>query len=182
MGKWFVVLAAGLWLSGCAATGVVDQLAFVPDEVTPGDAVVSEGFVIESVAVDPGVVTPKIEKAYRASFHHTMQMANVFGGARGAPYSFQIEIQRSKIQGLGASLSNELAARIVLRSPDGQVVMDEVVISEGKAGALEEFAGSDRVRLALGRLSQNHFDEVLRLVRLAVSSEMSRQEPLSSGE
>jgi hypothetical protein len=144
----------------CASAAVIAGCATAakPEEMVPTAAIAgTQHKASTSVVVAGGSETSALGKsqisneafqqAIVQSIEKNKTFSTVVKGA-GGDYQLTVTVISMDQPSFGLSFTVKMEAAWSLKKADGTVVMQETIKSEGTAGAMEAFAGTERLRLA----------------------------------
>jgi hypothetical protein len=158
------VCAAAVVMAGCATASKPEDL--VPATVNAG----TKHAQSVSIAVAGGSETSALGKsqisneafqqAIVSSIEKNKTFSSVVKGATG-DYRLGVTVVNMDQPSFGFSFTVKMEAAWSLKKADGTVVMQEVIKSEGTAGATDAFAGTERLRLANEAAARNNIAAAL---------------------
>lgn len=153
-----ILCVAAALLGGCAITPSTPQ-SLVP--ATVDSATKHPQTVSVAAAGTVSHVSPEtLAEALTASINKHKTFSRVIQGA-GANYLLAVVLVNGDYPKFGASFTVKIDMAWSLKRADGTVVWQEVIKSEGLAGAGEAFAGSERIRMAGERAVLNNIAQGL---------------------
>jgi hypothetical protein len=96
-----------------------------------------------------------LTEALVSSIEKNKTFSSVLKGANG-DYRLNVTVVNVDQPSFGFSFTVKMDAAWSLKKADGTVVMQEVIKSEGTAGATDAFAGTERLRLATEAAARNN--------------------------
>jgi len=149
------ILAAAAAMTGCAVAPSTPA-AMAPESVKtvhqhPASVSVIAPTSKEPNAAGKGIVTDAaVVDAVVASIEKTKTFSRVVKGA-GADYQLSVVLMSADLPAFGMSFTCKTEMAWSLKKTDGTAVWQEVLKSEGTAGAGEAFAGTERAKMAMER-------------------------------
>ncbi|HEY9024226.1 MAG TPA: hypothetical protein VIP05_07990 [Burkholderiaceae bacterium] len=157
------VCVAAAFFAGCASPSK-------PENMVPAAAIAGQHKASTSVTVAGGKDTDSLGKsqisndafqqAIVQSIEKNKTFSSVVKGA-GGDYQLSVTVVNMEQPSFGFSFTVKMEAAWSLKKADGTVVMQEIVKSEGTAGATEAFAGVERLRLANEYAARNNIAAAL---------------------
>ena len=152
------ICVAAFVLSGCGITPYAPQ-SLVPATVESNSR--HPQTVSLSTAGNLSHVSPEtLAEALASSIEKHKTFSRVIKGA-GSDYLLLVVLVSGEYPSFGASFTVKTDLAWSLKRADGTVVWQEVIKSEGRAGAAEAFAGVERVRMAGERAVLNNIADGL---------------------
>jgi hypothetical protein len=157
----------------CASAAVVAGCATAskPEAMVPTAAVAGiQHAKTTSVVVAGGSETSALGKsqisndAFRQAIVQSIEKNKTFSSVvKGTTGDYQLAVTVVNMDqpSFGFSFTVKMEAAWSLKKADGTVVMQEVIKSEGTAGATEAFAGTERLRLANEYAARNNIAAAL---------------------
>ena len=152
--------AAAAVMAGCATASKPE--AMIPSTVEAG---VHHPQTV-SVTVGGGAQTDALGKsqisneafteAIVSSIEKNKAFSSVIKGANGGDYRLNVVVVNMEQPSFGFSFTVKMEAAWSLKKADGTVVMQEVIKTEGTAGATDAFVGTERLRLANEAAARNN--------------------------
>jgi hypothetical protein len=138
-------------IAGCASPSK-------PEAMVPASAIAgAQHKATASVVVAGGSETSALGKsqisndAFKQAIAMSLEKNKSFSSivqAPGGDYALAVTVVNMDQPSFGFSFTVKMEAAWSLKKADGTVVMQEIIKSEGTAGATEAFAGVERLRLA----------------------------------
>jgi hypothetical protein len=150
-----LVLAGASFLGGCAVAPATPA-AMSPETIKtvrqhPQSVSVTPPASKEANPAGKNIITDAaVADAVAASIEKSKTFSRVVKGA-GADYQLSVTLMRTDIQMLVMSFTCKTEMAWSLKKADGTAVWQEVLKSEGTAGAGEAFAGVERAKMAMER-------------------------------
>jgi hypothetical protein len=150
-----IVVAGASLMSGCAVAPSTSA-AMSPDTVKTVRQHAQSVSVItpatkEANPAGKGIITDAaVADAVAASIEKSKAFSRVVKGA-GADYQLSVTLMSADLPAFGMSFTSKTEMAWSLKKPDGTAVWQEVLKSEGTAGASEAFVGAERAKMAMER-------------------------------
>jgi Flp pilus assembly protein CpaB len=151
--------AAAAVIAGCATASKPE--AMVPTTAIAGiqhaktTSVVVAGGSETSALGKSQISNEAFQQAIAQSIEKNKTFSSVVKGA-GGDYQLAVTVVNMDQPSFGFSFTVKMEAAWSLKKADGTVVMQEIIKSEGTAGATEAFAGTERLRLANEYAARNN--------------------------
>lgn len=146
--------ATGLLISSAVFFGGCAVAPATPQAMTPATVQTAKQHpqsVTVSASGGKGVLTDAaMADALAASIEKTKTFSKVIKGA-GADYQLTVALMSTDLPAFGMSFTCKTEMAWSLKRADGTVAWQEVIKSEGTAGAGEAFAGVERAKMAIER-------------------------------
>lgn len=153
-----ILFVAAALLGGCAITPSTPQSLVPPTVESPVKH--PQTVSVTAAGTVSHVSSETLAEALAASIDKHKTFSRVIKGA-GADYLLAVVLISGQYPNFGASFTVKIDMAWSLKRADGTVVWQEVIKSEGLAGATEAFAGSERIRMAGERAVLNNIAQGL---------------------